>query len=70
MELTELQEKVFQEAKKRLQDKEWFQGVCMDCFPSDKEIQENFEDAVQAVVCETSYWDETGYWEMKALNEV
>lgn len=57
-ELTDLQTKVFNEAKRRMQDKLWFSGVCMDNFPSHADIErDGFLASVDAVVMETEMWD-------------
>ena len=59
--LTELQQRVFDEAKSQLEDEPWFKGICMDNFPEDVEISENFDDAVTGVVLETSMWDDPDF---------
>ncbi len=57
MELTELQQKVFDAARAELKGEPWFQGICMDDFPEDEEILEDFDSAVSAVIIETMFWD-------------
>lgn len=52
------QQRVFDLAKKRLQEQPWYSGVCMDSFPSDEDIrQKGINACVQQVFDETSYWD-------------
>lgn len=60
--LSDLQKKVFEEAKKRLIDKDWYSGVCLDNFPTDKAIKRSFEDAVCNVMMETAYWDAPNFF--------
>lgn len=58
MNRTPLQQKVFDLAKARMQDQEWFEGVCLNNFPTDDMIvKEGIEDCVDMVVIETEYWD-------------
>ncbi len=58
MHLTDIQTKVFNEAKRRLEKQPWFRGVvCLDNFPSHEECVNNFEDAVVSVEMETTMWD-------------
>lgn len=61
-ELTELQNKVFNEVLERLEDEPWFKGVCMDNFPEDDYIRDNFEDAVAEVETETAMWDDPDFY--------
>lgn len=62
--LTDLQKEVFEEAKRRLEHKSWYRGICTDLFKpqedfgSDEKIREaGFETAVLAVCDDTAYWD-------------
>ena len=55
--LTPKQQAVANSAKKRLQDKPWFKGVCIDDFPSDQEIDDDFEGCVSQVELQTAMWD-------------
>lgn len=64
MNLTPLQQKVFDLAKARMQDQEWFRGVCLNGFPTDDIIEkEGIEDCVDMVVIETEYWDHYYWWD-------
>ena len=59
--LSELQSKVIDQANAICSKESWYSGgVCTDHFPSDEEIERDFEQAVERVVCETAYWDGTG----------
>jgi hypothetical protein len=60
--MTESQNRVFEEAKKRLKKKKWYRGVCMDNFPSDKVCRDDFEGAVNDVTCETAMWDDPNFY--------
>lgn len=64
--LTELQQQVFDEAKKRLKRYDWFCGICMDDFPTDVAIKENFDDAVDGVVMLTEMWDNPNLYQSTA----
>lgn len=55
--LTPKQRKVFEAAKARLEKESWFRGVCCDRFPSDQEIDKDFNEAVTHVIMETEWWD-------------
>ena len=55
--LSELQLKVFEAVVEWGADKKWFRGVSMDDFPSDQEITEDFDGAVQQVCMNTAYYD-------------
>lgn len=56
--LSENQEKVFEAAKAQLKEHSWYRGVCLDHFPTDKEIEEiGFDAAVSRVMTETAFWD-------------
>lgn len=56
--MTELQNKVFELALKKLEKESWFKGVCMDKFPTDESIcKHGIESAVDDVWFETAYWD-------------
>jgi len=56
-EFTSKQRRVFEAAKTRLKEKSWYNGVCCDNFPTDKEIDKDFEGAVKSVIMETEWWD-------------
>jgi hypothetical protein len=61
--LTENQNNVVNEARKRLKDKPWYRGICLDNVPTDSAIDaEGFEKAVQDVVLETSFWDNPSFF--------
>lgn len=62
MNMTPAQEKVFLEAQIRLSVKPWYSGVCFDQFPSDRECQEDFEDAVSYVMVTTAMWDDPDFF--------
>lgn len=57
MELSPLQEQVVAAVKAWGSTRPWFQGVCLNEFPTDAEIQEDFDGAVQQVCMTTAYWD-------------
>lgn len=58
MELTPLQQQVFDKAKAWLEKEEWYTGVCMDNFPTDEEItKDGIDHAVERVYDETYMWD-------------
>ena len=63
--LTDAQRKVYEEAKKRLQTKDWFCGVCLDDFPTDKMCIEDFEGSVVQVELGTAYWDAPDIFNLK-----
>lgn len=54
---TDLQTAVIAEARSRIQHKPWFKGICTDNLPTDAEIREDREGAVERIVNETMYWD-------------
>lgn len=58
---TDSQNKVFNEALKRLESEKWFRGVCCDNFPDDNECKEDFENAVKSVMFETAMWDDPDF---------
>jgi len=58
MNLTHLQQKVFDLAKARMKDQEWFRGVCINNFPTDDIIeQDGVESCVDMVEKITEYND-------------
>ena len=58
MEYSELQNKVLNEAKRRLKHKKWYRGICVDNVPKDGDIKLNgFEWAVHEIIYETEFWD-------------
>lgn len=57
---TPLQRRVFNAAKAKLEKKPWFTGVCTDDFPTDVDIQKDFEGSVTQVMMLTAYWDAPG----------
>ena len=60
--LTELQKKVLSKANEICSKESWYSGgYCLDNFPTDEEIEKNFDEAVESVVCLTVYWDGTGF---------
>jgi hypothetical protein len=62
--MTELQDKVFNAAKKRLEKFNWYKGICLNDFPNDSDIKEDFEDAVTQVMMETAYWDAPNFFNL------
>lgn len=62
--LTPLQETVFEAAKAKLESEPWFQGVCIDDFPTDDDIRENFQWSVIQVEMQTAYWDAPNFMGM------
>lgn len=60
--LSELQQRVFDAADGKFSSKPWYKGVCLDNFPSDEEIQEDFEGAVTSVYFETAMWDNPDFF--------
>ena len=60
--LTELQEKVCDLARKQIEDKPWFQGICLDDIPSDKEILTmGLEESADQIALQTAYWDDDAF---------
>ena len=58
MELTELQKKACALARKQIEGKPWFRGLCLDNIPTDKEIADmGLEDAATSIAFQTAYWD-------------
>jgi hypothetical protein len=59
MELTQLQQFVVDQVKEWGKDKPWFRGVCIEQehFPTDKEIEEDLQGAIQTVCMSTAFWD-------------
>jgi hypothetical protein len=58
MQFSELQQLVFDAAKKQLETETWFRGICTDGFPTDDEILcDGIEESASTVCCETAYWD-------------
>lgn len=55
--LTEAQQKVVQEAQRRIARNPWYNGLCIDELPTDKDCKENFADAVETLVGGTEIWD-------------
>ena len=58
--MTELQTKVLERAKREMEKKAWFRGVCMDSFKwmDDHKINEmGFKAAVDELVYDTMSWD-------------
>ncbi len=55
--MTDSQKMVFEQARKKLEKKPWYSGVCCDNYPSDKECTENPSDAVASVIMETMMCD-------------
>lgn len=59
---TELQEKVIAIAYDRLNDREWFNGICTDKLPQDHEILRRGEDeVVKDLILDTQYWDDPSF---------
>jgi len=67
MELTKLQQKVFDEVEKNLKQYSWFSGVCIDNFPTDERIKKDFEECVDDVMMETAYWDAPNFMNLDEL---
>lgn len=57
LELTGLQKEVVEAARRRLMDKPWFRGVCLDCMPTDAEILRHRQRSIDDLVANTEYWD-------------
>lgn len=58
MNLTPLQQQVFDRAEAWLKDKPWYRGVSMNGFPSDADIvRDGVEDSAAQVMMDTAYWD-------------
>lgn len=57
MSFSPLQNEVIQEARKRLEGKPWFKGICTDDLPMDREIEEDREGCIHRVMDQTTYWD-------------
>lgn len=57
MALSEKQEAVRKKVEAELSQYYWFNKVCLDDFPTDEEIDENFQEAVDTVGIQTAYWD-------------
>lgn len=58
--MTELQGKVIEAARRKIENKSWFQGVCLDELKNlnDVMIEEiGFDNAVEIVVSDTMAWD-------------
>ena len=51
------QQAVFQAARKLLKREPWYQGVCLDNFPTEEECHADFDRSVERVFEETRYWD-------------
>ena len=51
--LTSSQISVLTAARKTLQTKSWYKGVCMDNFPDDYACVTDFENSVLSVIFET-----------------
>lgn len=60
--LTKRQIRVFSHAKRWLKKKSWYRGVCMDNFPTDEEIKNDFRTSVFRVIVETQSWDNPNYY--------
>lgn len=51
------QQKVFEAASEQLEKYSWYNGTCMNDFPTEEDCKQNFNDCVAQVVMETMYWD-------------
>ena len=69
MELSELQRKVFDAVIVWGDTKPWFRGVCMNNFPTDDYIKDNFDGAVSGVCLETAMWDDHTFYEHLSLED-
>ena len=58
------QKAAIQRAREQMQDQPWFRGVCLDKLPkNDRELKkQGFYNVVDALVCDTIYWDATGFY--------
>lgn len=56
------QDKVFNEALKRLEKEPWFKGVCCDDFPSEVACEEDFEGCVSSITFNTAMWDDPDFY--------
>jgi len=63
MMLTPKQQAVANRVKEILQNKPWFRGVCVDDFPTDREIDEDFDGCVAQVEFVTAMWDAPDFME-------
>ncbi len=58
MELTQLQRQACALARKQIEGKPWFRGLCSDNMPTDEEIADmGLEDAATLIAFQTAYWD-------------
>jgi len=58
MMLSTKQNAVADKVRSILKGKTWFRGIAIDNFPSDDEIDADFDGCVSQVICETAYWDD------------
>ena len=63
MMLTEKQKAVADRVKEILKSRSWFKGVCVDDFPTDREIDEDFDGCVAQVEFVTAMWDQPDFLE-------
>jgi len=54
---TPKQQKVFDTVKAKLEKEVWYRWVCCYNFPTDQEIDKDFDCAVARLISETKWWD-------------
>jgi hypothetical protein len=54
---TEKQRQLIDNVRSKLEGKDWFQGVCLDHLPSDREIDDDFDGCVESIIVDTEFWD-------------
>jgi hypothetical protein len=58
MELTDLQKQACALARKQIEGKPWFRGLCLDNMPTDEEIAcMGLHEAATSIAFQTAYWD-------------
>ncbi len=55
--MTDKQKLVFDAVKNKIENEDWYGGVCIDNMPPDRDIDNDFESCVCDVLTETMYWD-------------
>ena len=58
MELTDLQKQACALARKQIDGKPWFRGLCLENMPTDEEIAGmGLHEAATSIAFQTAYWD-------------
>ena len=58
MTFSKKQQIVLKIAKEKLEKEDWFDGVCLDNFPTDQDIErDGIESCAESVYYETALWD-------------